>query len=62
MKDIFDMLFGAGTKPVRRTVRLQFTVDQDGQPVVVPIDGDFVSLSALRSLDNALVGQDSFFH
>lgn len=62
MPDIFDILFGPTSQPVRREARLRVRYDADGNPVIEPIEGTSFSLSDAGSVDHVQMQPDRFYH
>jgi len=62
MTDLWDQLFGSGSKSVRRRVVLRPTVDSDGNPIIETVDGESISLSPDGSIDSTKVIPDRFYH
>lgn len=61
-KKMFEWLVFNPEKPVRRTIRVHATFDQDGNPVTIPIEQEAFSLSPEGSIDRIIVSQDRFYH
>ena len=62
MPDLFDILFGSESRPLRRDLHLRRTVDSDGNPIDAIVDGQSVTLSRNGSLDRIQLSPDRFFH
>lgn len=58
--DFFDAIFG-NSKSVRRDVLLRTKQDAHGNPIVEPVEGESVSLSAEHSVDRLRVRPDRFY-
>lgn len=61
MSDFFDILFGSGSKPVRRDASVRLRHDADGNPIIEPIDGESFSLSDVGSIDRMKIKPDRFY-
>jgi hypothetical protein len=62
MFEFFERIFGGEAQPVRRTVQARLTVDENGDPVIKPIEGKSVTLSEDGSIDEAILETESFHH
>jgi len=62
MTTFYDIVFGPGTKPLRRNAKVRLTVDADGKPVVQPVEGETIILSPEGALDQITVVPDRVYH
>ena len=62
MDELLELLFGSGRTPVRRDVWLRLTYDQEGNPALVPVQGEAFTLSQEGSIDRVLISQERFYH
>ncbi len=62
MANIFEILFGTGSKSVRRDANLRMTVDSNGNPVIEMDDGESITLSQEGSIDRISLSPDRFYH
>lgn len=53
MTTLFDILFGRGSRPIRREAQVRITVDSEGNPAIEPTVGESVALSPEGSIDRA---------
>jgi hypothetical protein len=62
MTDFYDIVFGPGSKALRRDAKVRLTVDADGKGAVEPITGDTIILSPVGSIDRITVERDRVYH
>ena len=62
MRRFFELLVGANSRPIRRTIAARGTVDEEGNPTIEPIEGDGVMLSEDDSIDRVVLRPESFYH
>ena len=61
MADFFDIVFGPGSRVVRRNAQVKLKTDGQGNVQVEPISGSVVTMSADGSIDRVKVIQQRFY-
>jgi hypothetical protein len=62
LRSLIGMVFGPGTRPVRRNVQLLVTLDPQGRPTIAPEAIEAFVLSPNGSIDHLCVKPDRFYH
>jgi hypothetical protein len=60
--DVFRILLGRQSRPVRRDAQVRVTYDADGNPIVQPQQAGSFTLSETGSIDRLTVRRDEFYH
>jgi len=61
MANVFDYLFGPGSRPLRQDIDFRITFDKEGKPVVLPLNGKCHTLSRDGAINGGSLIQDHFY-
>ena len=61
-EQLLDLLFGSGSTPIRRSIRLRVTFDENGVQRTEAVDGEAFTLSEQGSVDRVEATQDRFLN